>query len=119
MRGNWGKKTVPTFRGRDCCLSGMENKARQLLEGGTSPEDLCRFVLEYLAAVLCRMAREAVEERGELPLVFSGGVMSNSILRGELTRQFDCAFASPELSADNAAGVALLGSLLYDKKEAE
>ncbi len=116
LEGRWGKKIAPAFRGRDCCLSGMENKARQLLEAGTSPEDLCRFVLEYIAAVLCRMAEEALAEKGELPLVFSGGVMANSILREALTKRFHCVFATPELSSDNAAGVALIGSLLYQRE---
>ncbi len=119
LRGRWEKRHTPAFQGRDCCLSGMENKARQLLEAGTSPEDLCRFVLGHISAVLCRMAAEALEEQGDLPLVFSGGVMSNSILREDLSRRFRCAFASPELSADNAAGVALIGSLLYARKKGE
>mgnify|MGYP000016862104 FL=1 len=115
LRGRWGKKQTPAFRGRDCCLSGMENKARQLLEGGTSPEDLCRFVLEHIAAVLCRMAEEALAESPGLPLVFSGGVMSNSILRQELEGRFACSFASPEFSADNAAGTAIIGSILHHR----
>ena len=119
LQGRWGKKVVPTFRGQDCCLSGMENKAGQLLEAGTSPEDLCRFVLEYLAAVLCQMAEDALAGRGELPLVFSGGVMSNSILRETLARRFRCVFATPELSADNAAGVALIGGLLYQRERGD
>lgn len=113
LRGSWGRKTAPAFRGRDCCLSGMENKARQMLAAGTAPEDLCRFVLEHIAAVLCRMAEDALGEEPGLPLVFSGGVMSNSILRQELSRRFSCSFAAPEFSADNAAGTAIIGSILY------
>ena len=116
LRGHWDRKLTPAFQGRDCCLSGMENKAGQLLAAGTAPEDLCRFVLEYIAAVLCRMAEEALAEKGKLPLVFSGGVMANSVLRGTLAQRFDCAFATPELSSDNAAGVALIGSLLYQRE---
>lgn len=115
-RGTWGKKITPTFRGRDCCLSGMENKARQLLEQGIAPEDLCRFILEYIAAVLCRMAEDALAEDGERPLVFSGGVMSNRYLQEVLSRRFDCWFGGTEFSADNAAGVAILGSVLYRRE---
>ena len=119
LRGNWGKKTVPTFRGRDCCLSGMENKARQLLEQGTSPEDLCRFVLEHLSAVLCQMAADALAAEGEQPLVFSGGVMSNGLLQDALSRRFRCHFAGREFSADNAAGVAIIGGILYQRERGE
>ena len=116
-RGRWGKKINPTFRGRDCCLSGMENKARQMLEQGTAPEDLCRFILEYLAAVLCRMAEDAVAEAGEQPIVFSGGVMSNGLLREALSQRFDrCYFGDREFSSDNAAGVAVLCGLLYQRE---
>lgn len=115
-RGKWEKKINPTFRGRDCCLSGMENKAGQLLEQGTAPEDVCRFVLEYLAAVLCRMAEEATEEGGEQPIVFSGGVMSNGLLRETLSRRFCCCFGEREFSSDNAAGVAVLGSIFHRRQ---
>ncbi len=119
LAGHWGKRQIPAFQGKNCCLSGMENKARRLLAEGTSPADLCRFVLEHISAVLCRMAEEALRESGELPLVFSGGVMSNSILRAELAQRFSCSFASPEFSADNAAGVAILGSILWSRERGE
>ncbi len=118
-RGRWGKKCLPTFKGRDCCLSGMENKARQLLEQGTSPEDLCRFVLEHLSAVLCQMAADALAAEGEQPLVFSGGVMSNGLLQDALSRRFRCHFAGREFSADNAAGVAIIGGILYQRERGE
>ncbi len=48
-------------------------------------------------------------------MVFSGGVMSNSILRQELEGRFACSFASPEFSADNAAGTAIIGSILHHR----
>lgn len=114
--GKWEKRVTPTFRGRDCCLSGMENKARRMLEQGTAPEDLCRFILVYLAAVLCRMAEDAIAEAGEQPIVFSGGVMSNGILREELSRRFQCCFGEREYSSDNAAGAAVIGSVLYQRE---
>ena len=119
LAGRWEQKLRPAFRGRDCCLSGMENKAAQLLRDGTAPADLCRFVLETISAVLCRMAEEALAENGDLPLVFSGGVMSNSILKEHLSRRFSCSFGTPEFSADNAAGTAILGSLLWRRERGE
>lgn len=115
-RGRWDRKVVPTFRGRDCCLSGVENQAARLLAEGTAPEDLCRFVIEYIAAVLCRMTEEALAEHPGLPVIFSGGVASNGILREELTRRYRCRFAAPEFSADNAAGVAILAGVLWRRE---
>ena len=56
---------------------------------------------------------------GRPPLVFSGGVMANSILREELSRRFSCSFAAPEFSADNAAGAALIGSVLLSRERGE
>ena len=119
LAGRWEGKLRPAFQGRNCCLSGMENKAARLLAEGTSPADLCRFVLATVSAVLCRMAEEALAEEGPLPLVFSGGVMANSILREELSRSFSCSFAAPEFSADNAAGAALIGSVLLSRERGE
>ena len=65
------------------------------------------------------MAEEALAENGDLPLVFSGGVMSNSILKEHLSRRFSCSFGTPEFSADNAAGTAILGSLLWRRERGE
>jgi len=42
-----------------------------------------------------------------LPVVFSGGVASNSMLR-QFTEPLDPVFAKPEFSTDNALGVAVL-----------
>ena len=54
------------------------------------------------------MCAALLKETGPLPVVFSGGVMSNSILREALTQRFGAWFAQPAFSADNAAGVAVL-----------
>jgi N6-L-threonylcarbamoyladenine synthase len=51
-------------------------------------------------------ATEAARERyGDLPVLFSGGVSSNSLLRERLT---DGIFAEPRYSTDNAMGTAIL-----------
>ena len=52
-----------------------------------------------------------LEKYGELPLVFSGGVMSNTIIREKIGSRFPAHFASAEFSCDNAAGVAIIGYL--------
>ena len=81
---------------------------------GEQDSDICRFCIDYIAEALFSMAKFALSKYGELPLIFSGGVMSNSIIRERFSREFDCVFAKPEFSCDNAAGIAYLASI---KKE--
>ncbi|MBQ3150368.1 MAG: peptidase M22 [Clostridia bacterium] len=97
-----------------CSLSGLQNKCEKMKKDGESDSDICRFCIEYIAEALSAMAKYALSEYGELPLIFSGGVMSNSIIRSRFMKEFDCTFAQPEYSCDNAAGIAYLASI---KKE--
>ncbi len=94
----------------NCSLSGVENKFKKMYEDGEKPEDICRFVIDYIMIVLYKMALYAREKYGEMPIVFSGGVMSNSIIRKTLTEKLGAFFAEPEFSSDNAAGIAILAS---------
>ena len=94
----------------NCCLSGVENKCRAMLEKGEKPEDICRYCLDYIMTALYKTALFAKEKFGGLPMIFSGGVMSNSIIRKEFEEKLGAGFAEPEFSADNAAGIALLAA---------
>ncbi len=94
----------------NCSLSGVENKCKAMLEKGEAPEDICRFCLDYIMTALYKMAVFAREKYGDLPILFSGGVMSNSIIKKQLTESLGAYFAEPEFSADNAAGIAILTS---------
>ena len=95
----------------NCCLSGVENKCKAMLENGEKPEDICRCCIDYIMAALYKMALWAKENYGDLPMIFSGGVMSNSIIKEEFTQKLSASFAQPVFSADNAAGTAILASL--------
>ena len=95
----------------NCCLSGVENKCRSMLEKDEKPEDICRYCLDYIMTALYKMAEWARENYGNLPMIFSGGVMSNSIIKKEFTEKLSAGFAEPIFSADNAAGTAILASL--------
>ena len=57
------------------------------------------------------MTQGLLKEYGSLPLVFAGGVMSNSLIRESLTGKYGALFAAPEYSADNAAGIAVLAAV--------
>ena len=103
----------PAVKGGNCSLSGLENKCAAMLAAGESAPDISLYCLEFIGAALFKMANFALESYGCLPLVFSGGVMSNSIIRRRLTAKFDACFAEPAFSSDNAAGVAILAYLRH------
>lgn len=91
-----------------CSLSGLENQCRKMLDAGESKEDTARYCLDFICKTLEKMTEYALSEYGDLPLVFAGGVMSNSIIRNKIRSRFGASFAQPEFSCDNAAGVAIL-----------
>lgn len=86
-------------------LSGMENQVKALAERGTSPAEIARFALETVAGTVFRVTQEAKVRYPGLPVLCSGGVASNSLLRQALP---EAVFAQPEYSADNAMGPAIL-----------
>ena len=94
----------------NCSLSGVENKCKAMYAKGEKPEDICRFCIDYIMTAIYKMAVYAREKYGNLPIVFSGGVMSNSIIKKKLTDELGAFFAAPEFSCDNAAGIAILAS---------
>ncbi len=96
-------------------LSGLENMAKKLYDDTASKELTSAFVLDYVGNSLLALC-EAYEERfGRSELVFSGGVMSNSIIKEKLAKSFTSSFAEPALSADNAVGIAYLTLRAYNK----
>lgn len=99
----------PTMRGADCCLSGLENQCRAMLDRGESHADTACFCLTAIAAVLSEMTARAIEQCGDLPVLYAGGVMSDVLIRQRLEgeRRY---FAAPEFSCDNAAGTAIFGA---------
>lgn len=101
----------PSANGLDVSLSGVENKCQKMLAEGGRPEDIALFCLRSVEAALQSMADALLEQHPGKHLVFSGGVMSNGIIRKDFEARYDCSFAAPEFSADNAAGVAVLASL--------
>lgn len=101
----------PKLRDGCCSLSGLENQCRKLLDEGTAPCDIAKFCLVTIGAVLDAMTAAALEQHGNLPVVYAGGVMSNRYLRSVLEKRGNTAFAEPAFSCDNAAGVAIFAAL--------
>ena len=104
-------KIKPSMKGLDCSLSGVENKARTMLENGASKQETAKFTLTYISQTICEMLRRIKREYGDLPVVFSGGVASNSLLRQYVNNEFNAYFAQSEFSLDNAAGCAVYAYL--------
>lgn len=98
----------PSLIGNNCSLSGIENKFKKMYENGDSKEDIARFCILSIVEAIDSMAKRLVEEYGDLPVLFSGGVSSNSLLRERLSEKYDSVFAPGEYSVDNAAGIAYL-----------
>ncbi len=98
-------------------LSGVENKAIELLNKGETEENVAAFVLETVSRAVRAMIEYGFSEKGEkLPVVMVGGVSSSSVLRRQLSDIENILFASPDLSRDNAMGIAYLASLSYGDK---
>lgn len=105
-------KVKPVIKGCDCSLSGIENKCKKMLADGESKEKTARYCIEYICASLDAMAAALLGKYGKMPLVFSGGVMSNSIISKKLGEKYNAIFAKPEFSCDNAVGTAVLTAIM-------
>lgn len=95
----------------NCNLSGVENKCKDMFRRGEKPEDICRFCIDYIIITLEKMMLYALDKYGDMPVLFSGGVMSNSIIKKYFTEKYGSFFAEPEFSSDNAAGIAILAAM--------
>ena len=101
-------KVRATLKGHDCCLSGVENQCKKLLAQGKSKPYIAAYCLEYIRKTLEDMTDSLLCDYGELPLVYAGGVMSNTIIKNSFTEKYKASFAPPVYSSDNAAGIANL-----------
>lgn len=115
---NFGKIKV-SVKGFDCSLSGLENKTKALIENNTPHEDIAAFLFEYLSTALLKLTDNLQEQYPGVPVVFAGGVMSNSRIRYNLSGKANVFFASAELSSDNACGTALLAYRKHKKQSAQ
>ena len=92
-------------------LSGVETKLLRLVNGPNPV--IARTVLEYIKDVLIKTISNAIISTKIYNVLIVGGVASNSIIRTGLSEEFksDIYFATPELSTDNAVGIAILAHM--------
>jgi len=96
---------TPKVNGASFSLSGVEHKVKQRFERGDSPEELAFFALASVFSAVRKATENAQKKFGGVPVLYSGGVASNSLLREKTP---DGVFALPRYSTDNALGVAIL-----------
>lgn len=104
-------KLPSAVKGTDCSFSGAESAAQRLV--GTLPdEEIAYGVYDCLARTLAKMFANAEQTYGTQPFLVCGGVASSPLLRTMLRKRFSgkLYFGRPELSSDNAVGIALLGA---------
>ena len=111
LKSNLPLKKEKVFR-RDgkFSLSGVENKCKKMFDDGKTPADIAFYCINYIRSALDDTVNEIIAGHGNLPLIFSGGVMSNSIIRNDFMNRYNAFFAEPQFSSDNACGIAILSS---------
>ncbi len=96
-------------------ISGIENKASDLISSGAEREYVASYVIAYVYKLIKRLTEVCAERYPSLPLIYSGGVMSNHYIRAKIENEFGGLFAEPRFSRDNAAGIARLAMMQYNR----
>jgi len=110
-------KRAPRTDGAFVNFSGAENLALKVYSETQDKTQTAAFLLSHIGEGLSRITRACMEEYGKKCIVFAGGVMSNSILKERLGREFSAFFADPRHSADNAVGIAVLARRNFLKNQ--
>ncbi len=108
---------VPSsVRGASCHLSGAEAQLMRLC-GTLPPAAVAAETYDVLCRTILKMLDNAARDTGVHDALLFGGVMSSALLRRMCLQRVDkrrvplrLYFGRPELSGDNAVGVALIGA---------
>ena len=104
------KSAKVCVNGLSCHISGLENQTKKMFESGMPKEEIAAYTIEFVRKTVEKLSENALKEYGALPIVYAGGVMSCGIIQNDLKKKFNCHFAAPAFSADNACGIALLAA---------
>lgn len=88
-------------------LSGIQNKVQKFYQISNDTTETAAYALRCVCYAVKKATENALSAYPGLPVVFSGGVASNTMLRESLA-SLDAIFAEPQYSTDNALGVAIL-----------
>lgn len=109
-------KIRPYEKDGSCSFSGLQNRCEAMVNRGENQCDIAKYCIDYIYAALKMMTESALRKYGKLPLLYAGGVMSNSIISKKIASEYGGYFADPYYSSDNAAGTAYLGWLKENVK---
>ncbi|ACB85275.1 O-sialoglycoprotein endopeptidase [Natranaerobius thermophilus JW/NM-WN-LF] len=96
-------------------FSGPETHIKRLIHNEDYPKPaVARGIEQCVAKSLLTVLENALKKHQVKNILFVGGVMSNSYIKNYLSKnisneKYNLIFGSPELSKDNAVGVAWLG----------
>lgn len=107
---------APVIKDGWCCLSGVENQCQNLHNKGMQDAEIALFCIMSVLAAVDGMTRWLVDCYPNRPILYAGGVMSNSIIREVIEKKYNGYFASPDYSSDNAVGIALLAALQTERR---
>lgn len=88
-------------------LSGVQNKISTYYESCGSKSETAAYTLRCICYAVYTATLNAMKKYPGLPVVFSGGVASNAMLR-EKMNPIAPIFSDPQFARDNAMGVAVL-----------
>ena len=108
-------KAKISVNGLDCNLSGLENLAASLYTKSGDKGAVSAFCFDFIAETLIKLTENLRDRYPDVPVIYAGGVMSNSRIKQRLAAINNTYFSEPQFSSDNAAGVALLAHRAYFK----
>lgn len=96
-------------------ISGIETQISRIIKESGADEELVLELFCRISDALFFMITDAMKKTGTRDIVMAGGVSASAFLRDNLTARFadtpyDISFGAPELSTDNAVGVAKLAA---------
>lgn len=90
-------------------FSGFQNKVQKLFETSHNEREVADFVLSVVYSFIVNSVQYFRSIHGDLPIIFSGGVMSNSHISSKIVGQLGKVyFSKPRYSVDNALGTAYM-----------
>ena len=93
--------------GLEFSFSGVQNKVQQYFAACNDPVETAAYALRCVCNAVFHTTLNAQKAYPGLPVVFSGGVASNSMLR-RIMEPIKPIFSEPQYATDNAMGVAVL-----------